>query len=258
MESAFRGLLRKEWVVTRQGFIFTLIGFLVGWLISFGFSIYYEEPGISVVVTTILIGIHVFYFTVFLLSSLIMESKSQLWLHSPQSTSTLLFSKVLTGIYLQVVSFGVFVAAMVIVFETFQDLEDVSFLFFMVSGGLGITASGVELGLYLMFYWAVYHALGAVAVFRKFRVILFFLFIILVHSLLVMLENTALIEFINGLWPLPLEYVEGLSFRVEENGGSFDSDSQTVTIGKSLLFLIRNSLWFFITSWLLEKVVETK
>jgi hypothetical protein len=258
MESAFRGLLRKEWLVVRQGFLFTLLGFLVGWLISFGFSIYYEEPGISVVVTTILLGIHLFHFTVFLLSSLYMESKSQLWLHSPQSTSTLLFSKVLTGIYLQVLSFGFFVTAMVIVFETFQGLEDVSFLSFMVSGGLGITASGIELGLYLMFYWSVYHAMGAVSIIRKFRVILFILFFILLHSLLVMLDNTALIEFINGLWPLPLEYVDGLSFRVEENGGSFDSDTQTVTIGNTLLFLIRTSLWFFITAWLLEKVVETK
>ncbi|MGM0836624.1 MAG: hypothetical protein ACQEV7_10725 [Bacillota bacterium] len=258
MGSAFRGLLRKEWVVVRLGFLFTTIGLLVGWLISFGFSIYYKEPGISVVVTTILLGIHIFYFTVFLLSSLIMESKSHLWLHSPQSTTSLLFSKILTGIYLQVLSFVIFVAAMVILVESTKYLDSFSYLSFIVSGGLGITVSGIELGLYLMFYWAVYHAVGAVALLKKFRVLFFFLFVILFHSLLVFIENTAFIGFISGLWPLPLEHMNGLYFNVGQNGGSFYTDSKKLPIGYVLLYFIRTMFYFFITSWLLEKVVETK
>lgn len=258
MESAFRGLLWKEWLVARQGFLFSLLGFLVGWLISYGFSIYYKEPGISLVVTTLLLSIHFFYFTVFLLRSLILESKTHLWLHSPQSPSSLLFSKVLTGIILHVISLGLLTIAMVIVFETFQKLESISYLFTLVSGGFGITVNGLELGLNLMFCWAVYQAMGAVAVLKKFKVMFFFLFLILFQSLLLYIGNTAFIGFISGLWPLPFEYIIGFSFEVGQHGGSFDTDSQKLTIGYVLLYLIRIMSYFYITAWLLEKVVETK
>lgn len=258
MNVAFRGLLRKEWLISRQTFLFTTLGLLSGWLISLGFSIYHDQPGIGLVVTTMILGGHIFYITVFLISGLIMEGKTQLWLHSPQSAYKILLGKIVTGVYMHLASFSIFILATIVLFESFKTLDDFNYLSFFISGGFGITAIGIELGLYLLFYWAFYHATGTHPVLGKYKALITLSFAFLLHSLLVYLGDTSVVSFISGLWPLPFENIDGLYFEVEDGGGTINPDSRPLTIGYLLLYFFRISVWFSISAWLLEKVVEVK
>ncbi|MGD6833646.1 hypothetical protein ACQCT5_15860 [Sutcliffiella halmapala] len=258
MNVAFRGLLRKEWLISRQTFLLTTLGLLSAWLISIGFSIYHEQPGIGLVVTTMIIGGHIFYITVFLISGLIMEGKSQLWLHSPQPAFKILLSKVVTGLYLHLASFSIFILAIIILFEAFPRLENFNYFSLFISGGLGITAIGIELGLYLLFYWAFYHATGTHPVLGKYKALITLSFAFLLHSLLAYLGDTSFVSFISGLWPLPLDHIVGLYFEVADGGGTINPDSNQLTVGYLLLYFFRISIWFSISAWLLEKVVEVK
>ncbi|MBM7621487.1 hypothetical protein JOC95_003376 [Bacillus tianshenii] len=258
MNAAFMGLIRKEWLISRLSFMLITLGLLSVWLISLGFTIYHGQPGIGLVVTTMILGGHIFYIAIFLLSGLIMEGKTQLWLHSPQSAYKILLGKIVTGVYMHLASFSIFILATIVLFEAFPTLEDFNYLSLFVSGGFGITAIGIELGLYLLFYWAFYHATGTHPVLGKYKALITLSFAFLLHSLLAYLGDTSVVNFISGLWPLPFENIVGLYFEIANGGGTINPDSIPLTIGYLLLYLFRISIWFLISVWLLEKVVEVK
>ncbi|WP_078381264.1 hypothetical protein [Sutcliffiella halmapala] len=258
MQKAFWGLLRKEWLVSKHSFLMMTLTLGVLWLIGLGLSIYYNEPSISTVVVGVILFFHVFYLSIYLLGGLMMEGKTQLWLHTPQSTLSLLLSKVVTGLYLTIISFSIFSVVLVIVSEPFTGGSDIALTSLLFLGGLVILVNGLELALYLMFYWGIYHTIGAFHHLRKYRVVCFFLFLIICHSLIVYLGSTTLLTTITSFLPLPIETSNALSFNLDNQGGSVDIETDQLTIGSILIFLVKSTGLLFMTAWLLERIVEVK
>lgn len=187
-----------------------------------------------------------------------MEGKTQLWLHTPQSTVFLLMGKIITGFYLHIISFSIFSVAFMITFLAFPNQQDMLDSTILVLGGFDILINGLELALYLMFYWGIYHAMGTVNNLRKYRLICFFVFLIACHAFMIYLESSALVVWISNSLPLPIESASIFAFNIEENAGSINLATSQWTIGKIILFLLQSSGLLFLTAWLLERKVEVK
>ncbi|WP_223700537.1 hypothetical protein [Sutcliffiella deserti] len=253
------GLLKKEWILTKQPFIFTTITFLAGWIISLGFSFYYREPTISLIVSIVILVLHLLYFPIILMFGLIVEGKTQLWLHSTQSTRSLLLSKIVTGIYLQIISFSVFGFVFISIFHIFPSLDFIPYNSILLTESYSLNKSGIEFALNIMFYWAVYHAIGMVGLLGRFKVQIFFLFLIGFQSLIMFLDNTTLINTLSQFGPLPWNYDYALDYLIRTEGAStFHTNNNPFTLGAFIIFLFKSLGWFFLTAWLLEKAVEVK
>src|SRR5690625_6229569 len=103
--TAFKGLLMKDFYITRNWFIACLIGDVVFLLIPFVVGTYVNVP--LSFVSIFLFMVLVFFICLLpamLIQILQLEGKTQLWLYNPQSSSKLFLSKLIVGFGYQLIS----------------------------------------------------------------------------------------------------------------------------------------------------------
>ncbi|MCM3616635.1 hypothetical protein M3936_03465 [Sutcliffiella horikoshii] len=261
--NVFKGLLRKEWLLLRNTFLLLICSMLFIWVVGFGWSLLTGNADILLLFTTMIIVAHVLYVTWIVGAGLNMEEKSQLWLHNPNSTMTLLGSKLFTGIYLQIISILVALLLLVItvnlsVMEMIGQFELETLTIQMVfSVVIQVVVSGLELGMYYMFFWSIYHGMGRFHKILKFRVVLFIAFIILFITAMNYLESYLLTGFETVL-PVPIEMGKFMGFYIEGDGISVSSDGETTTLANIIISIIKAAGLFYLSSLLLNKAVEVK
>ncbi|UAL48821.1 hypothetical protein K7887_07795 [Sutcliffiella horikoshii] len=256
--NAFKGLMRKEWLITKNHFIFLTCFKLFIWAAVLGGSLFTKNHELLYIATSMIIGIHVIYITMIVGSGLSLEEKSQMWLHNPRSTTMMLGSKLLTGILLQIISlFMAFLLLGLTVF--FLDSPGENFLtagsIFQMS--IQLTFSGLELAIFYTFYWTVYHSMGKFVFLAKFKVVLFTLFII-ASVLLILFIEKQLLAGLHSILPFPVEMTKFMNVYIEEEGLGIRSGSENISLAGLLISSIKIIGLFFLSSWLLNKAVEVK
>jgi hypothetical protein len=265
--SAFRGLMKKEWLLQKNIFFLLSFGMLLMWSAGFGWSAYSNQPVVLLIITVLLFSFHILYMTWMVGSGLDTEGKSQNWLHSPRSTAALLGSKFLAAFCLHLASLLIAVLLLTVTMYVVKSniigqMDIDSFhLLSILTIALQLTKSGIELALFYMFYWSVYHAMGRYQILTKHRLVFFILFIIVFHTAFLLVENqlvSGINMFIPSPIPIPYETANLLSFYIQEEGMSLESGSNVITAGGVIIFLLKAGGFFYLSAWLLDKVVETK
>lgn len=255
---AFRGLIRKEWLMSRNTFIFLTCFKLFIWAVAWGVSLITNNYEFLFIATTMIVGIHVIYITMMVGSGLSIEEKSQMWLHNPRSINMILGSKILTGMILQLFSLlvaflllGITVIFFSSAMEHFLTIESI------IQMGVQLTFSGLELAIFYTFYWTVYHSMGKFYYLAKFKVILFTLFIIVSFTLILFIEKQLLAGLYSVL-PVPIEMTKFMNVYIEEDGLSIQSGAEKISLAGLFISSLKMIGLFFLSSWLLNKAVEVK
>jgi hypothetical protein len=256
--NAFKGLMRKEWLLSKNTFILLLCFKLFIWAVVLGGSVITKNPELLYIATSMIVGIHVIYITMIVGSGLSLEEKSQMWLHNPRSTSMILGSKLLTGILLQFIS--LFLACILLGLTVI--ILDSPSENFLTAGSLfqmciQLTFSGLELAIFYTFYWTVYHSMGKFVFVAKFKKVLFTLFIMASIILILFLENQ-LLAGLQSVLPVPIELTKFMNVYIEEDGLGVKSGSEKISLAGLLISSIKITVLFFISSLLLNKAVEVK
>jgi hypothetical protein len=163
----WKGLLRKEFHISKAGMLVSIALVIFGHLIAYTFSLIYNEPKIMILPSIAIIVLHVFYLTVFMYLSLQMEAKQlHLWLHTPYSASSLLLAKLLTGMAGFLFSFsvsGIFayigLLKLRVVYVSEELLEPTIVLLRGLMVGINVFLFSIYLAIWLVFYWTIYQLL---------------------------------------------------------------------------------------------------
>ncbi|MGD6775745.1 hypothetical protein [Sutcliffiella horikoshii] len=257
---AFKGLMRKEWLLSKNTFILLICFKLFIWAVVLGGSVITKNHELLYIATSMIIGIHVIYITMIVGSGLSLEEKSQMWLHNPRSTSVILGSKIFTGILLQITSLctAFLLLGITVVFfdpgETRLNLITAESIFQM---SVLITVSGLELAMFYTFYWAIYHSMWRFNYIAKFKVVFFTLFIIFSFLLILFIEKQ-LLGGLQSVLPVPIEMTKFMNVHIGEDGLWISSGREKISWVGLLFSILKITGIFFLTSWLLNKAVEVK
>ena len=260
---AFKGLYWKDLKILKYEF-YSGIGLMVFmFVVGFALMKYFNEPGIFAVISFMVYLLHALYLPIYLLSSLRTEGKTQLWLHNPNSGSKLFLAKIAAGLTLYMVSFLI---VLMITYWTinlamatglFLEFQDYVFRG-LVLLGISITFMTIFLGIWVIFYWTVYHSMKNIPYVKNIR----WLIIVAIWMAFTALGNY--ISFhpfykkITQIGSIQINVLQGMSFEAEQYSASITPAIATihVSIVNGLLEIILLTIVFLFSVWLLERKVE--
>lgn len=237
-------LFKKDFRLTRTFFLVGLvINFLILLLALFvagGDNLYLFIPLLAAIV------FHVFYLPIMLFTSLRTEAgQLHLWLHNPQSASTLLLSKIVNGIVMAVVSLIVLYSmAGMLIISRFRLIEahwtDTWMAGMLIF--LHVIMISVLIGVWVILLWSLYHAL-------KYRIgrwtWLALLGAVILPSWIGALFNSS------DLYKLLTQWGS-----LEMNFPTFPIDPIPAYAGEYLYYFIIIIGLFYLSSWIIDRKVE--
>lgn len=245
--SAFKGLYKKEIKISNALFLTGLIIITLVMMISLGLKEYFGEPMIPVVFLLLIIILHVFYLPVLLFSSLKIEGQSQLWLHNPNSGSSLFLSKLAAGLTYYIVSLLVSILLAKLSFAGLSLSKKYEGPYELVEGNLFIVGGWVTLisiyiSVWLLFYWTLFHSLKRVPVLNKFRWLVILAAWILITTIGEFIGNIPAIEVLKGKGTMNLTF--------------FNAEMPNMNIASIIMYVLVTIGVFLVSVWLLERKVE--
>lgn len=260
---AFKGLYWKELKISKNEF-YSGIGLMVlMFVVGFALTKYFNEPGIIAVISFVVYILHALYLPIYLLSSLRTEGKTQLWLHNPNSGSKLFLAKIAAGLTLYIVPFLI---VLMITYWTIN-LANATGLFLEFQGylfkglvllGISITFMTIYLGIWVIFFWTLYHSMKNIPYVKNIR----WLIIMAVWIAFTALENYIsfhpLYKKITKIGSIQINVLQGMSFQAEQSSASITPELATIhfSIVNGILQTILLMIVFLFSVWLLERKVE--
>lgn len=251
---AFKGLLRKDLKITIGYFytilIFMAIAYAAGWFLSG----YYSTSMLAGTISIALIIAHVIYLPGSLLTSLNLEGKTQLWLHNPASSVQLLLSKLMACSILSLCSAVLITIITIISLLPIAEFQEMFTAFDIVFMAAAIWLISFYLSIWVIFYWTVYHSLGAILWLKKFRWIILIAFF---YGWELLKEQFGKISFIKDLKEIGM-FNLGRAFQMETGMNSFQATFEATDISVFVLagYCLTALVIFWVSSWLLDKKVE--
>ncbi|WP_456273926.1 hypothetical protein [Bacillus sp. AK031] len=251
---AFKGLLWKDYSISRFWFFGWLALLLFVYIVGVSLAGYFGYPEISVFIVFMEGVAHLGFMPLILLSLLMIEGRTQLWLYTTQESWKLLLSKVIVVLSYSVLSL-LLVDLLGVSSLGWQEGE-ILFLPWKESifFNLAVTSSAVYFSSWVLFYWTTYYGLAKSSILKKFRwFILIFIFILyqVISSLVMRLDW---FRKFTDLWTIK---VRG-SFFIEAGQGTFDTGSEFIHLSviPFLIYAVITVILFLAASWILERKVE--
>lgn len=253
--NAMKGLIVKDWKLSFKAMWQNLSVLFIVWLISIGLAMYYNDPLIVTGIGGILLSAHLFYIGVDIAISLHKETKSMQWLHNPNSSLTLLSSKL-------IVSFITFLISLLItggllmlstsllempIWKQSEELWEIGVLF------LAIVFLSMYLGTWWMFIWTMIKCVsikGAVGSTIQALIGLLGLLIFYLHQLFF---KSTIYGKLNELGKLSFPTFEA-SF--ENESVSFGVQMGEISLGIIVFYSLIGIGLFLLTAWCMEKKME--
>lgn len=256
--SALQGLLKKDYGISKFWFLFWL-GFIAVFLIvPLLMELYFKQPASFLPIAVVmLLGSHAFFLPGMLLSMLHLEGKTQLWLYNPQSSKSLLVSKVVVCLVYQLIA-QVFLTGAGLTVYQFNKHQ-----FFIETSDLiiGITVLNVGLLLFALyvscwtiFYWSVYHYLGKFLAIKNWRWLALLLLFFLSNVIFTFLTKIAILKEIVTKWKIPV--LMGANFEYKQGGWEIYLNGTDLPVLLLLLHALFAFCLFLISCWLLDRKVE--
>lgn len=259
--ASFFGLMKKEWILQRNWLLYGLITIFGVFLASSLFAYIMGDGNVAMIPLVTVLILQLFYVPLFLLVSLNVEGKSNLWLHTPQSTFQLLSSKLITAFYMHAILTIIVGGVFFIVLNIFQEsvgysptsnllLLDIT-LFVLV-----VTFLSFYFGLYVIFYWTLNASLKRIKKLGNLRIPLMVVIIIGVNIMKSALKNLPLYNKIMNFGVIRRTPEGMVNFQFDGGSSSVYLGGESVTIGGIFIIITFILLVLKISSLLLEKVVE--
>ncbi|MFE8696833.1 hypothetical protein ACFYKT_10845 [Cytobacillus sp. FJAT-53684] len=258
---AFKGLLYKELKLTKNWFMVGIALLLFGVIIGVGLTKYFNEPNIFAVVAVLILVGHGLYLPAYLLSSLNIEGQTQLWLHNPNSGAALFLAKLTAGFVLYVVSF--FISLVVAIMGLSHAVNVVS-LFNLTGGpvlnltlmGVGITLGTLFLGVWVLFYWSLFHSLKNVPILSSLRWPIVIGTWILLTTIGNYVSNLPLYQKLKNIGVIKLD-AYSLEFEAGKTSASAGFvENAELSIMNGMIYTVIVIIVFYASVWLLERKVE--
>ncbi|MGY3716517.1 hypothetical protein ACWE42_13445 [Sutcliffiella cohnii] len=260
--NSYKGLLNKDWLLSKNWMMIGLFIMLGIILISWGFSQYYDNPYILFGVCLTIFSFHIFYIFAFFISSLILEGKTHLWLHSPQSTLALVSSKLLIAVFINVISISIFSLILYVVLKLYKGIIPYSQVYTNISVdiffySIGITIIGIYFGVLGLFYWVVYQSLGSVTFLKKWKGIVLIVIFLITNYCINKISQWDVYESILQFGPIPIQLVTQFTIGDQESGMSyFGLGPEMLSVGGIATYVTVVLGIIYVSSWLIDKVVE--
>lgn len=251
--NAWYGLVKKEYRLSRSSFLLGLILLGIALVLFYFMGIRFNESGIVIAPTGMLIGLHVFYLTIFMIFSLNTEAKQlHLWLHNPQPAWMLLSAKLVNGIVAMIVSLSLAVLFFLYVLNeaapNFNEIvkDYVNMGLFGLSYLIGIS---IYMAMSVLFIWTVNHTLKTRM--GKFGSFIAFSMILLPTIGMGKFQSTRLYELLTNWGEIDLSFL----FNFIPTQGMAHVTPH-VYIGGFVFYLLLIIGLFFFSCWLIDRKVE--
>lgn len=246
--TAFKGLYMKELKLSLTFFFINLGLINLITLASIGLKEYFDAPMIPAILFFVLLILHTFYLPAILLSSLQIEAQSQLWLHTSKGGAKLFLAKIAAGLTYFVVSlFFSLLLAQLAMGGVPASEEYASFKEFLNSNLMSfsgmIIALSIYIGVWILFYWTLYHSLKGIPLIHNIRWLVIFAVWLFFMTIGDWLSNV----------PTFQVYMEKETMGFSLFNTNFVASVQFQTIGMYVLIAIAV---FWASVWLLERKVE--
>lgn len=256
--SAFQGLLKKDFDISKLWFLLWLIFLAVFLIIPFALEVYFHAPLSFLPVAVILLfGSHIFFLPGMLLSMLRLEGKTQLWLYNPQDSKLLFLSKIAVSLVYQLIAQVFLTGVSLIIYQFCKDqifIEAADLLNGSMLLNIGLLLIGLYVSCWAMFYWTVYHSLGKFPAIKNWRwlVILFIFF--LFNTISTLLARIEFLKEIVHKWTMPV--VLGTNFNYKQGGWEIKLNATDIPVMGLIIYVILALGLFLISCWLLDRKVE--
>lgn len=258
--NAFIGLVKKDMAITRFGYLLWLITMILLFIGSFPLSKYFGERTIIVAVAFVIFTAHAFFLPATMYSTLTKEGKTQLWLHSPQSSTKLLLSKLVSLASFQILSQCIVTIYCVITFKIFAEhhvfaslVEMFGFKEILLVNSL-ILDIALYLSIWIIFYWTIYHSLGQYPLIKKFRWFVLILIYVIYNVMKVSIARIPIVEGWIAKWTTEIN--PGLFLNYSPDGWTIEFMTEFASIIPFILYGILALILFIISSKLLDRKVE--
>lgn len=196
---------------------------------------------------------------IFLISNALhSEGKTQLWMHSPQSSGLLLGSKVLVSVLFQMISFifacGLALVSLSIPPTSYYQVDKVMRgidLFMLIGNYLVIC---IFISILVVFLWMTYHSLARISALKKIR----WLVVTLLFACMTMLgywfESSSFYQWMDDIW-----VVEGLinvSFEMTDVSMDYIVNTEKESLLTGGLDILSLVLLFLASCWLMDRKLE--
>lgn len=258
---AFKGLFYKELKLTKNWFMVGIALLLFVIIIGIGLTKYFNEPNIFAVVAVMILVGHGLYLPAYLLSSLNIEGQTQLWLHNPNSGAVLFLAKLTAGIVLYLVSFFISLAVAILGLTYADHIET---LFNLTGGpafnitlmGVGITLGTLFLGIWVLFYWSLFHSVKNVPILHSFRWPIVVGTWILITAIGNYVSNLPMYQKLKNIGVIKLD-----TYSIEFEAGKASAsagfvESAELSIMNGIIYTVIVIIVFYAAVWLLERKVE--
>ncbi|MFE7061245.1 hypothetical protein ACFVAD_03695 [Sutcliffiella sp. NPDC057660] len=250
-----KGLIVKDWKLSFKAMWQNLSVLFIVWLISIGLAMYYNDPLIVTGIGGILLSAHIFYIGVDIAISLHKETKSMQWLHNPNSSLTLLSSKLfvsfITFLFSLLITGGLLLLSTSLletpIWKQSEELWEIGVLF------LAIVFVSLYLGTWLMFIWTMIKCVsikGAIGSTIQALIGLLGLLIFYLHQLFF---KSTVYGKLNELGKLSFPTFEAT---FENEAVSFGMQMEDTSLGIIAFYALISIGLLLLSAWCMEKKME--
>lgn len=262
MMEAFKGLLIKELKITKNWFIvgMGIIAFTI--LAGLGLTYYFDASVILPIISIIVLVAHIFYLPGYLITSLNIESQTQLWLHNPNHSAKLLLAKLSAGIVYFLLSFllAILIAEWQInhsiYAESFNQFADKPFPNLnLIGAALGL--GSLYLGIWVLFYWSLFHSLKGIPAVKPFRWPILIGVWVMLTTASNFIQNLPFYKKLKNVGMIHFDSAK--TFKFESGKTSVSAglvDSAQISIMNGIIYTVVAIIVFLAAVWLLERKVE--
>ncbi|MBS4212799.1 hypothetical protein [Neobacillus rhizophilus] len=257
--SAFQGLLKKDFAISKLWFLFWLIFISVFLIIPLAIESYFHAPLSFLPVAVILLLVfNTFLLPCMLLSMLRLEGKTQLWLYNPQSSKALILSKIAVSFVYQLIAQLYLTAVGLVIYQFYKNqihIEASDLFAGAIIFNIGLLLVGLYVSCWAVFYWTIYHSLGKFPAVKNWRwlVILFLFF--LYNLISTFLAKIEILRDVIFKWKIPVLAGPNFNHKEGDNWEIFLNMTDLPVLGL-LLYIILACGLFLISCWLLDRKVE--
>lgn len=259
---AFKGLFIKEIKIMRNWFLIGIGILIFSYLSGLGLSRYFDETVVLPIISILVVVAHVFYLPVYLINSLNIEGRSQLWLHNPNHGSKLFLAKLAAGIVYFLISFliALFMADWQInhsIFaRSFNQFTEVALPNLnLIGAALGLAS--LYLGIWVLFYWSFFHSLKAIPSVKTFRWPIMIGVWVLLTTASNYIQNLPFYKKLKNIGVIHLDSMKTIKFEAGKTSASAGLvDSAQISIMNGVIYSLVAVMVFLAAVWLLERKVE--
>ncbi|WP_042462141.1 hypothetical protein [Neobacillus dielmonensis] len=256
--SAFQGLVKKDFAISKVWFFSWIILISLILCLPMALEIYLHSPlSFLPMVVVLVLLFHAVFLPCMLLSMLRLEGKTQLWLYNPQSSRSLLLSKLTVSLVYQVVAQIYLTAVGLVIYHFYKNeihIESSDLFDGAVIANAGLLLFSLYVSCWALLYWTIFHSLNKFPAIKNWRWLVILLLFFVYNAISTFFGKIEpLKEFVHK-WTIPV--LAGVHTSYKQDGWEIRLNAMDIPVLGILLYALIAIVLFLISCWLLDRKVE--